>query len=140
VVSSQNAAKAYILGYSTTLTANLTPALSVAVSYNNTRGRVKSSPYETPLDHIPPAFGRVGLKYRTSKIYAELFSLFNGWKPKEEYSGSGEDNYQYAPTDGMKSTRHLPFRPESTTRLTCSTVSLLPASIHQEETFSEHFG
>ncbi|MBL7865169.1 MAG: TonB-dependent receptor, partial [Cyclobacteriaceae bacterium] len=103
VVSSQNAAEAYILGYSSTITATLTQNLSLAVSYNDTKGRVKSTPYERPLDHIPPAFGRFGLKYRTTKMYAELFSIFNGWKRIEEYSSSGEDNAQYAPAEGMPS-------------------------------------
>lgn len=103
VVSSQNAQKAYILGYSASLRAELTDNLVVTAAYNDTRGRVRTTPYESPLDHIPPAFGRIGIQYNTNKFRSELFSNFNGWKRIEEYSTSGEDNPQYAPAKGMPS-------------------------------------
>jgi hemoglobin/transferrin/lactoferrin receptor protein len=103
VVSSQNAQKAYILGYSASVRADLSKNIIVTASYNDTRGRVRTTPYETPLDHIAPAFGRIGVQFNTNKLRSELFSNFNGWKPVEEYSSSGEDNGQYAPAKGMPS-------------------------------------
>jgi hemoglobin/transferrin/lactoferrin receptor protein len=103
VVSSQNAQRAYILGYSLALRADLSERFIVTASYNDTKGRVRSTPYETPLDHIPPAFGRIGIQYNYRNFRSELFSNFNGWKPIEEYSSSGEDNPQYAPEKGMPS-------------------------------------
>lgn len=103
VVASQNAQKAYILGYNFALRADLTPELSITASYNDTKGRVKTTPYESPLDHIPPAFGRVGIQFNKSKFKSELFSNFSGWKRIEEYSSSGEDNAQYATPQGMPS-------------------------------------
>lgn len=103
VVSSQNAQKAYILGYSASVRADLTENMAVTATYNETRGRVRTTPYESPLDHIPPAFGRIGLQYNTNKFRSELFTNFNGWKHIEEYSTSGEDNAQYAPAKGMPS-------------------------------------
>ncbi len=103
VVSSQNAQRAYILGYSASLRADLTDRIAITATYNDTRGRVRTTPYESPLDHIPPAFGRIGIQYNTDKFRSELFSNFNGWKRIEEYSSSGEDNAQYAPAKGMPS-------------------------------------
>jgi hemoglobin/transferrin/lactoferrin receptor protein len=103
VVSSQNAQRAYILGYSASLRADLTDRIVITATYNDTRGRVRTTPYESPLDHIPPAFGRIGIQYNTDKFRSELFSNFNGWKRIEEYSTSGEDNAQYAPAKGMPS-------------------------------------
>lgn len=103
VVASQNAQKAYILGYSASLRADITEEFVFTASYNDTRGRVRTTPYESPLDHIPPAFGRIGLQFNKKKFRSELFSNFSGWKRIEEYSGSGEDNAQYAPAEGMPS-------------------------------------
>jgi hemoglobin/transferrin/lactoferrin receptor protein len=54
-----------------------------------------------PLDHIPPTYGRVGLKHDIKKFTAELFTLFNGWKRIEDYNLNGEDNEIYATKDGM---------------------------------------
>jgi hemoglobin/transferrin/lactoferrin receptor protein len=103
VVSSQNVQRAYILGYSLALRADLNEHIAITATYNNTKGRVRTEPYETPLDHIAPAFGRIGFQYFTKKFRTELFSNFNGWKRIEEYSSSGEDNQQYAPVEGMPS-------------------------------------
>lgn len=103
VMSSQNAQKAYIYGYSASVRTNLLPELSLMGSYNYTKGKVRTEPYETPLDHIAPAFGRIGVEYKKAKFRSELFSLFNGWKRLDDYSSSGEDNLQYATPKGMPS-------------------------------------
>jgi hemoglobin/transferrin/lactoferrin receptor protein len=104
VVSSQNANQAYIYGYSVSGQFELLPKLNLTAAYNYTYGRVKNdNGPETPLDHIPPTFGRIGLNYATSKLNAELFSNFNGWKRLDNYSSSGEDNLQYATPEGMPS-------------------------------------
>ncbi len=110
VVSSQNAQKAYILGYSATLRADITKELILTASYNDTKGRVRTTPYESPLDHIPPSFGRIGIQFYKKKFRSELFTNFNGWKRIEEYSSSGEDNPQYAHVKGMPSWYTLNLR------------------------------
>jgi hemoglobin/transferrin/lactoferrin receptor protein len=104
VVSSQNVGEAYIYGYSVSGSFEIINNLKLTASYNYTHGRVKNenSP-ETPLDHIPPTFGRIGVNYTKAKIFAELFSNFNGWKRLSNYSSSGEDNLQYATPEGMPS-------------------------------------
>lgn len=102
VVASQNASRAYLYGYSSTLRADLTQNLALTASYNYTHGRIVSdNAAETPLDHIPPAFGRAGISYNTPRFKNELFSNFNGWKRLRNYSPSGEDNLQYATAEGM---------------------------------------
>lgn len=104
VMSNKNAGRAYLYGYSASGRVELTKTLALSASYNYTYGRVKNdSGPDTPLDHIPPAFGRVGLNYAKDKVKAELFSNFNGWKRLHNYSNSGEDNLQYATPNGMPS-------------------------------------
>jgi hemoglobin/transferrin/lactoferrin receptor protein len=104
VVSSQNAGRAYIIGYSLSGRADISDRWALTAAYNYTRGRVKNEDGpETPLDHIPPAFGRAGLSYAHQAWRGELFSNFNGWKRLRNYSSSGEDNLQYATPEGMPS-------------------------------------
>lgn len=104
VVSSQNAGKAYLYGFSTSMWAQLYDGLTVTASYNYTHGRIKNSGEpNTPLDHIPPLFGRVGVQYNKAKLRSELFSNFSGWKYLGQYSESGEDNLKYATPEGMPS-------------------------------------
>jgi len=104
VVSSQNASKAFLYGFSTSLWAQLHDGLTFTASYNYTHGSVKNSGSpDTPLDHIPPLFGRVGVQYNKAKLRSELFSNFSGWKYLGQYSASGEDNLQYATPAGMPS-------------------------------------
>ena len=111
VFAPQNKQKANLWGYSATIKAHLLEGLVLTVSYNYTKGRVKESDgKETPLDHIPPAFGRVGLQYIENKFNAELFSNFSGWKRLADYRLKAEDNEAYATKDGMPSWWTINFR------------------------------
>lgn len=104
VVSSQNVNKAILYGFNGTVRADLSEQLVITASYNYTHGSVKNeSGPDTPLDHIPPIFGRIGIQFNTTKFKSELFSNFSGWKYLSQYSSSGEDNLQYATPDGMPS-------------------------------------
>jgi hemoglobin/transferrin/lactoferrin receptor protein len=55
----------------------------------------------TPLDHIPPFFGKISARYHKNKLDAEVYSIFNAKKSLSDYYLNGEDNEQYAPADGM---------------------------------------
>jgi hemoglobin/transferrin/lactoferrin receptor protein len=55
------------------------------------------------LDHIPPAYGRFGIKHIDKKWNAEFYSVFNSWKKIADYNLNGEDNEIYATKDGMPS-------------------------------------
>ena len=106
VYAMQNKAIANVYGFNINGSANLTPNTIVAATYSYTKGRYINKDMngvnaEKPLDHIPPTYGRVGLKQDIKKFSAELFTVFNGWKRIEDYNLNGEDNEIYATKDGM---------------------------------------
>jgi hemoglobin/transferrin/lactoferrin receptor protein len=110
VLANQNKNKAFLYGASANfkVAAGKHTDIEGAVTY--TYGRVKTDSVNVPLDHIPPVYGRFGIKHRQAKWNAELFTLFNGWKKIKDYSNSGEDNQQYATADGMPSWLTLNLR------------------------------
>jgi hemoglobin/transferrin/lactoferrin receptor protein len=110
VFANQNKKKAYITGFSSVLHAALSAKLSADASFTYTYGRIKSSSGETPLDHIPPSFGRVAVQYQPNKFRTELFVNFNGWKRIDDYLLNAEDNEMYAPGEGMPSWYTVNFR------------------------------
>jgi hemoglobin/transferrin/lactoferrin receptor protein len=101
VYASQNKAKAVVYGFNVNGSANLTPNTILAATYTYTKGTYQDGLVEMPLDHIPPTYGRVGLKHDVKKFSAELFTVFNGWKRMKDYNLNGEDNEIYATKDGM---------------------------------------
>jgi hemoglobin/transferrin/lactoferrin receptor protein len=106
VFAMQNKAIANVYGFNINGTINITPKTLLAATYSYTKGsylnkEVNGLNAEKPLDHIPPTYGRIGLKHDINKFSAELFTVFNGWKHIEDYSISGEDNQIYATPDGM---------------------------------------
>ncbi|MCX6234064.1 MAG: TonB-dependent receptor [Bacteroidetes bacterium] len=101
VMANQNKENAFILGYSTTLKADLTDNFGLTASLNYTYGRIIGDSTNTPLDHIPPIFGRIGMTYKCCGFTSELFTNFNGWKRLKDYYLNGEDNEAYATPDGM---------------------------------------
>jgi hemoglobin/transferrin/lactoferrin receptor protein len=106
VYATQNKAKAIVYGFNVNGSANLSPNTTLAATYTYTKGNYADRKLDglntaLPLDHIPPTYGRVGLKHDIKKFTAELFTLFNGWKRIEDYNLNGEDNEIYATKDGM---------------------------------------
>jgi hemoglobin/transferrin/lactoferrin receptor protein len=101
VYATQNKAKANVYGFNVNGTVNITPNTLIAATYSYTKGKYNNGVLEMPLDHIPPTYGRVGLKHELNKCSAELFTVFNGWKHIADYNLNGEDNELYATKDGM---------------------------------------
>lgn len=103
VLANQNTREATIWGVSSVLEADVTGSLAAYASATYTRGRIRAGEggADQPLDHIPPFYGRAGVRWHTPKANAEVFSLFNGKKKIEHYNREGEDNEQYAPPGGM---------------------------------------
>ena len=102
VVAAQNKAKAFLNGWNLSIYGKITSNFTFSSSLNQTKGKINDDK-NTPLDHIPPLFGRTGLKYQKDALQLEVFSLYNGWKKLKDFSPSGEDNLIYATPDGMPS-------------------------------------
>jgi hemoglobin/transferrin/lactoferrin receptor protein len=114
VYATQNKAKAIVYGFNVNGSANLTPNIILAATYTYTKGNYTNQKLiglntELPLDHIPPSYGRIGLKHDVKKFSAEIFTVFNGWKRIKDYNLNGEDNEIYATKDGMPSWMTLNF-------------------------------
>jgi hemoglobin/transferrin/lactoferrin receptor protein len=104
VVASQNKARAYIYGFQGGLTLQPVRALKMYSHITYTYGRYFGlEETEVPMDHIPPVFGKTGISYQLGLFEGECYALYNGWKGVSEYSPSGEDNLQYATSEGMPS-------------------------------------
>ncbi len=104
VQANQNKNKAYLYGGSFTVAGDITKVFSVFGTVTYTYGRVrpqKAGETERPLDHIPPVYGRVGFQLGLNRFKGEFFTLFNGPKLLRDYSNNGEDNLQYATSQGM---------------------------------------
>lgn len=50
-----------------------------------------------PMDHIPPIYGQVSIKWKSKRYWSEIQYLFNGEKRRSDYSNSGEDNLNLSP-------------------------------------------
>jgi hemoglobin/transferrin/lactoferrin receptor protein len=101
VLANQNKAEAYIKGLSVNVFAKLSPTINASFNYNSAIGKIKNAAGDTPLDHIPPSFGRGSLWYQGTRWQAEAFVNYNGWKRLIDYKLDGEDNAIYATADGM---------------------------------------
>lgn len=105
VQAMQNADEGYIQGITGTFMADFNEHFSFMSTATYTYGRYHDKGNDTivPLDHIPPAFGKTALIYRTKKAHAEFYAMYNGWKELKDYSPNGEDNIKYASAYGMPS-------------------------------------
>lgn len=104
VVASQNKAAAHILGGQMKLSYECSSVLKIYTQGNYTYGRFTAgSGPEVPMDHIPPFFGKTGLRYDRKGFSVDAYALYNGWKHLKDYNPFGEDNLQYATAKGMPS-------------------------------------
>ena len=102
VLQNTNTARAAVYGFYAGAEVLLNRHFSASGMVNYTIGKDISA--GVPLDHIPPVYGRLGLRGTTGdkRLAGEFFVMYNGWKRLAQYSPSGEDNLQYAiPTQGM---------------------------------------
>jgi hemoglobin/transferrin/lactoferrin receptor protein len=103
VYATQNKAKANLYGFNVNARVRLLQNTELNATYTYTKGTYNDGTKEMPLDHIPPAYGRFGVKHTDKKWNAELYSVFNSWKRIADYNLNGEDNEIYATKDGMPS-------------------------------------
>ena len=109
VYATQNKAKAIVYGFNLNGRLRIMDNTDIAGTYTYTKGTYNNGVKEMPLDHIPPSYGRVGIKHTNDIWNAEVFSVFNGWKRIADYNLNGEDNEIYATKDGMPSWMTLNF-------------------------------
>lgn len=110
VFANQNRGNAFITGLSTSFTAVLISKVKMDANFNYTLGRVIQDGMLSPLDHIAPYFGKIGLMYANAGVNIEAYLLYNGQKKRSDYSESGEDNLQYAPVNGLPSWKTYNFK------------------------------
>lgn len=101
VYTTINADEAYICGGNLSLNSQVNDHFSMQSSVVYTYGRIKTDNGDTPLDHIPPVYGRTGFTYQQQKFRGEAYILYNGWKRLEDYRLNAEDNEAYATANGM---------------------------------------
>ncbi|MBI3137106.1 MAG: TonB-dependent receptor [Sphingobacteriales bacterium] len=111
VYANQNMNKAFVRGLNARLKIEFSKTLSWDNTISQTYGRyILAGKNKIPLDHVPPVFGKSSLALAAKKLNTEVFMLFNGWKRIKDYNPNGEDNGQYATTDGMPSWFTLNWR------------------------------
>ncbi len=95
-----NSENSYVYGVSANALVNIANKWFINGSYNYTFGRsdIDTDNYglqTVPMSHIPPAYGRIGLRYQKSKFKVEGKIIFNLAKKLSEYAVSrfisGED-------------------------------------------------
>jgi hemoglobin/transferrin/lactoferrin receptor protein len=100
VVANINRNRAQIMGCFGTFTLMLPEGFKAGGSSTFTLGEILTDTNVTPLDHIPPFYGRVFAGWQGRGIDAEFFCLFNAEKPITKFNMNGEDNPQYALPSG----------------------------------------
>lgn len=101
VYANQNKRKAYIYGFSSEFTSQLSENFIFSAMMNYTYGRIKTDSMDYPLDHVPPFLANMKISYANKNISSSFFVNYNGWKKLKDYNLEGEDNLQYATKDGM---------------------------------------
>ncbi len=102
VLRAVNIAKANIYGFSSSVNLRFKKYWSAKASFNYTYGRDRTNENNIlPLDHIPPVFANLFVGFEKPKWSVIASVLYNGKKDIKDYSNSGEDNLQYAPTYGI---------------------------------------
>jgi hemoglobin/transferrin/lactoferrin receptor protein len=101
VIMNVNNTRAFIYGCSGELLADINPNFSVRSTFTWTYGRIVTESGHTPLDHIPPAYGRTSFILKARSFRGEFYVMYNGWKRLKDYRLGAEDNEAFATSLGM---------------------------------------
>ncbi len=95
--------KANVYGISLSGQYKFNSSITLSAYYTFTKGRVIGEKANTPLDHIPPIFGKISLTYKKEKLETSLYTMFNGAKKTPDYRLGTEDNELYSadPVNGF---------------------------------------
>jgi hemoglobin/transferrin/lactoferrin receptor protein len=110
VRTASNTQKAAIYGMHARVGLQLLANLKLNLTAHYTYGSIVSDTGASPLDHIPPFYGRISLDRTITKNWgASAWMIFNGEKPLSLYNINGEDNLIYATPFGMPAWQTLNF-------------------------------
>jgi hemoglobin/transferrin/lactoferrin receptor protein len=101
VLANQNMGSAYIYGLWSHIRARVSDHLQLVGGLTYTYGRIATDSTALPLDHIPPMQLRAQAIYTVGKLGVDFFVNYHGAKKLADYYLNGEDNEQYATSDGM---------------------------------------
>ena len=101
IQTNTNSGNASVYGLQGNMLIQANPYFSIGNNLTWTYGRIKKE--NMPMDHIPPAFGQTSFILDIKKFKGEFYVRYNAWKKLKDYSPSGEDNLQYATSQGMPS-------------------------------------
>ena len=96
VITTTNANRAFVCGVEGLISGTIGRHLTLYSTLNYTYGRILTDTVPYPLDHIPPLFGKVSIKYQNKGWIAEAFANYSAWKRYADYNLLGEDNYAFA--------------------------------------------
>jgi hemoglobin/transferrin/lactoferrin receptor protein len=96
-----NAQKGFIYGWSINGKLVIKTNLHLYGASTYTYGRINNQQNLTPLDHIPPFYGKAGALLKLKGFVIDAYTQFNGAKPLQQYNINGEDNLQYATSNGL---------------------------------------
>lgn len=97
-----NKDKAYLYGFNGQMIARVNKNFEITSAINYTYARIiEANGKESPLDHIPPVFGRTSFNLQLKKFRGEFWVMYNGWKRIEDYRLNAEDNEANATAQGM---------------------------------------
>ena len=114
VMANQNKGKAFVTGFSTNLKTYLIDNILLTANFNYTLGRIVNDDHSySPLDHIAPYYGKIGIAYDNKYVMLEGYMLYNGKKNLKDYLLNGEDNEEYAPPGGMPAWETYNFKASS---------------------------
>ena len=96
VITTTNANRAFVCGIEGMISGTIGRHLTLYSTLNYTYGRILTDTVPYPLDHIPPLFGKISIKYQVKGWIAEAFTNYSAWKRYADYNLLGEDNYAFA--------------------------------------------
>lgn len=100
VTANVNASSGIIKGLSANMHWTITPQVSLQNAFSILNGTAKDEEgTETPLGHIPPAYGSGYLAYDKGRYSGKFRYRYNAWKNIEDFGGS-VDNPELATKDG----------------------------------------
>jgi hemoglobin/transferrin/lactoferrin receptor protein len=136
VMSTTNAAEAYICGANAYLNADVNQYFSISSSLNYTFGRIVTDTLDYPLDHIPPVFGRTSFHLKRKNFRGEFYLMYNAAKESKDYNLVGEDNQGYS-ADPVKG--YMPAWTTLNLRASYQITKVLQLQVALENLLDKHY-